>query len=156
MNQANRGRPAGDDRTRQILQEWRDKGRGKLTGKHTLDDLAGEDLFLDGHTWACPPKPGRRYEITVLGDLHGCDSCLKAAIMQSRFLEKVQLFREDPAAHPEPKLVLLGDYIDRGIFSLNGVLRTALLLSCTAPNTWCSYAATTSTSSSSRARYSEG
>ena len=120
-------------RTRQILQEWRDKGRGKLTGKRTLDDLAGEDLFLDGHTWACPPKPGRRYEITVLGDLHGCYSCLKAAIMQSRFLEKVQLFREDPAAHPEPKLVLLGDYIDRGIFSLNGVLRTALLLFCTAP-----------------------
>jgi hypothetical protein len=120
-------------RTRQILQEWREKGRGKLTGKHTIDDLAGEDLLLDGHTWACPPKPGRRYEITVLGDLHGCYSCLKAAIMQSRFFEKVRLFHENPAVHPEPKLVLLGDYIDRGIFSLNGVLRTALLLFCTAP-----------------------
>jgi hypothetical protein len=120
-------------RTRQVLQDWRDKGRGKLTGKRTLDDLAGEDLFLDGHTWACPPKPGRRYEITVLGDLHGCYSCLKAAIMQSRFFEKVRLFRDDPAGNPEPKLVLLGDYIDRGIFSLNGVLRTALLLFCTAP-----------------------
>ena len=120
-------------RTRQILQEWRDKGRGKLAGKRTLDDLAGEGLFLDGHTWACPPKPGRCYEITVLGDLHGCYSCLKAAFMQSRFFEKVRLFHEDPALHPEPKLVLLGDYLDRGIFSLNGVLRTALLLFCTAP-----------------------
>ncbi|HEX7597301.1 MAG TPA: metallophosphoesterase family protein [Polyangia bacterium] len=121
------------DRTRQVLQEWRKKGQGKLTGKRTLDDLHGESHFLDGHIWACPPKPGRRYEITVLGDLHGCYSCLKAAIMQSHFFEKVRLFREDPTRHPEPKLVLLGDYIDRGIFSLNGVLRTALLLFCTAP-----------------------
>jgi len=121
------------NRTRHILREWRDKGRGKLTGKRTLDDLAGQELLLDGHTWACPPKPGRRYEITVLGDLHGCYSCLKAAIMQSRFFDKVRLFREDPTGNPEPKLVLLGDYLDRGIFSLNGVLRTALLLFCTAP-----------------------
>jgi len=120
-------------RTRRLLEEWRAKGHGKLAGKRTLDDLAGEDLFLDDHTWACPPKPGRCYEITVLGDLHGCYSCLKAAIMQARFFEKVRLFREDPMRHPEPKLVLLGDYIDRGIFSLNGVLRTALLLFCTAP-----------------------
>jgi hypothetical protein len=121
------------DRTRRVLQEWRRRGQGKLTGKRTLDDLAGEGLFLDGYVWGCPPKPGRRYEITVLGDLHGCYSCLKAAIMQSHFFEKVRLFREDPTRHPEPKLVLLGDYIDRGIFSLNGVLRTALLLFCTAP-----------------------
>jgi hypothetical protein len=120
-------------RTRQVLEEWRAKGKGKLAGKRTLDDLAGEGFFLDGHIWACPPKSGRRTEVTVLGDLHGCYSCLKAAIMQSRFFEKVRLFREDPKRHPEPKLVLLGDYIDRGNFSLNGVLRTALLLFCTAP-----------------------
>jgi hypothetical protein len=120
-------------RTRQLLEERRAKGKGKLTGKRTLEDLTGEGLLLDGHIWACPPQSGRRTEITVLGDLHGCYSCLKAAIMQSRFFEKVRLFREDPQRHPEPKLVLLGDYIDRGNFSLNGVLRTALLLFCTAP-----------------------
>ena len=120
-------------RTLDILDDQRRKGRGKLAGKRNVGELAGQDAFLDGHLWACPPKPGRRYDITVLGDLHGCYSCLKGAVMQSRFFEKVRLFREDPSNQPEPKLVLLGDYIDRGIFSLNGVLRTALLLFCTAP-----------------------
>jgi hypothetical protein len=124
---------AAIDRTLVILEEWRRKGSGKLTRKRSAKELAGEDLFLDGHIWACPAKPGKRYELTVLGDLHGCYSCLKGAVMQSRFFEKVRRFREDPTSHPEPKLVLLGDYIDRGIFSLNGVLRTALLLFCTAP-----------------------
>ena len=116
-----------------VLAGLRVKGAGKLAGKRTVAELSGQDPFLDGHVWACPAKPGRRYELTVLGDLHGCYSCLKAAIMQSRFFERVRLFREAPDKHPEPKLVLLGDYIDRGIYSLNGVLRTALLLFCTAP-----------------------
>lgn len=116
-----------------VLGEWRSKGAGKLNGKHGVAQLAGQGLFLDGHTWACSPEPGRRYDLTVLGDLHGCYSCLKAAIMQARFFDKVRAFREDPVHNPEPKLVLLGDYIDRGIFGLNGVLRAVLLLFCTAP-----------------------
>jgi hypothetical protein len=120
-------------RTLAVLAEWRAKGAGKLVGRRSLAELPGQDLFLDGHIWALPAKPGRRYEFTVLGDLHGCYSCLKAAIMQSRFFERVRLWKQAPDAHPEPKLILLGDYIDRGIFSLNGVLRTALLLFCTAP-----------------------
>jgi hypothetical protein len=70
----------------------------------------------------------------VLGDLHGCDSCLKAAIMQSDFFAKVEAFRLDAAKHPEPRLVLLGDYIDRGRFSYNGVLRTVLQLFLAAPD----------------------
>ena len=37
------------------------------------------------------------------------------------------------SSQPFPLLVLLGDYIDRGLFSLNGVLRTALQLFVTAP-----------------------
>ena len=81
----------------------------------------------------CPAKPGRSYELTVLGDLHGCYSCLKAAVMQARFFEKLSAYKADPEQLPEPKLVLLGDYIDRGIFSLNGVLRSVLLLYLTAP-----------------------
>ena len=119
--------------TVRVLDEWRRKGQGKLAGKRNVDEFAGEDLFLDGHTWVCPAKPGRRYELIVLGDLHGCYSCLKGAVMQSRFFDKLRRFREDPANQPEPKLVFLGDYIDRGIFGLNGVLRTVLLLFCTAP-----------------------
>jgi hypothetical protein len=35
--------------------------------------------------------------------------------------------------NPEPKLVLLGDYIDRGMFSLNGVLRSVIQAFVTAP-----------------------
>jgi hypothetical protein len=124
---------AAISRTLGVLDDLRRKGQGKLAGKRSARELTGEGTFLDGHLWACPTRPDRRYELTVLGDLHGCYSCLKGAVMQSRFFEKVRRFREDPASHPEPKLVLLGDYIDRGIFSLNGVLRTALLLFCTAP-----------------------
>jgi hypothetical protein len=120
-------------RAQKVLADWRAKGQGKLAGKTSLDELAGQDLFLDGHIWACPTKPGRRYELTVLGDLHGCYSCLKAAVLQSRFFDRVRQFREAPDQHPEPKLILLGDYIDRGIFSLNGVLRAALQLFITAP-----------------------
>jgi hypothetical protein len=70
----------------------------------------------------------------VLGDLHGCYSVLKAAVMQSRFFEKVDAYRTQPKKNPAPYLVLLGDYIDRGMFSLNGVLRAALQLCATAPD----------------------
>jgi hypothetical protein len=120
-------------RTLVMLDEWRRQGQGRLAGKRSAGQLAGQAAFLDGHIWVCPPQPNRRYELIVLGDLHGCYSCLKGAVMQARFFEKVRRFRADPENQPEPKLVLLGDYIDRGIFSLNGVLRTALLLFCTVP-----------------------
>lgn len=117
----------------EVLEAQREKGEGRLAGKKTVQDLAGQEPFLDGHVYAMPAKPGRRYELVVLGDLHGCYSCLKAAIMQTRFFEKVAAFRADPENSPEPKLVLLGDYIDRGIFSLNGVLRSVMQLFVTAP-----------------------
>jgi hypothetical protein len=111
----------------------RTAGHGLLGDKKTVDELKGMGQFLDGHVYVCAPEPGRTYDLTVLGDLHGCYSCLKAAVAQSRFFEKVAAFTADPTSNPEPKLVLLGDYIDRGIFSLNGVLRTVLLLYLTAP-----------------------
>jgi hypothetical protein len=120
-------------RTVSLLDELRRRGAGRLAGRHKAGELAGQASFLDGHIWVCPVAPGRRYELTVLGDLHGCYSCLKGAVMQSGFFDRVRRFRQDPTHAPEPKLVLLGDYIDRGIFSLNGVLRTALLLFATAP-----------------------
>lgn len=107
-------------------------GRGKLSGQQNVAELSGPQ-FQDGHVVVCPAQPGKAYELTVLGDLHGCYSCLKAAVMQARFFEKLAAYKQNPSKHPEPKLVLLGDYIDRGIFSLNGVLRSALLLYLTAP-----------------------
>jgi hypothetical protein len=120
-------------KARSVLDEQRSRGEGKLTGKNTVADLDGLPEFLDGHVYAVPKNPNKKYELLVLGDLHGCYSVLKAAVMQSKFFEKVDAYRADPKHHPEPKLILLGDYIDRGLFSLNGVLRAVLQLFVTAP-----------------------
>jgi hypothetical protein len=121
------------DRVMSVWNEQRAAGAGKLAGKKTVHDLAGLPPFLDGHVYGLAPKPGETYELTVLGDLHGCYSVLKAALLQSKFFERVDAYRKSPKTQPFPKLVLLGDYIDRGMFSLNGVLRTVLQLLVTAP-----------------------
>ena len=120
----------------QVMSEWRsrrDAGAGKLAGKQTVDELAGQAPFLDGHTFVHPVAPGEKYELIVLGDLHGCYSCLKGALMQSDFFAKVEAYRADKTK-PNPKLVLLGDYIDRGLFSYNGILRTVMQLYLAAPD----------------------
>jgi hypothetical protein len=116
------------------LAAQRAAGKGKLVGKKDVSELAGQPPFLDGHVYVHPAQPGRRYEITVLGDLHGCYSCLKASLLQADFFAKVEAWRLDPKANAEPKLVLLGDYIDRGMFSYNGVLRTVMQLFLAAPD----------------------
>ncbi len=121
------------DRMIEQLEARRAAGEGMLAGAATVNDLARGSSFLDGWTYALMPDDGRAYELTVLGDLHGCYSCLKATVMQTRFFEKVAAFRKDPHGQPDPKLVLLGDYIDRGIFSLNGVLRSVMQMATTAP-----------------------
>jgi hypothetical protein len=121
------------DRAIDILDQQRELGRGKLSGKRSVEELRGRPEILDGHVQALIPDPKRHYELTVLGDLHGCYSCLKGALIQARFFEKVAAFHMNPHKMPEPKLVFLGDYIDRGIFSLNGVLRSVLQIYCTAP-----------------------
>ncbi|HSN25933.1 MAG TPA: metallophosphoesterase family protein [Kofleriaceae bacterium] len=116
----------------QQLQLQRTAGAGKLSGKQTVADFAGQEPFLDGHVFVHPAKPDRVYDITVLGDLHGCYSCLKGALLQADFFAKLEAWRLD-TRKPEPKLVLLGDYIDRGMFSYNGVLRTVMQLYLAAP-----------------------
>jgi len=114
------------------LAEQRAKGTGKLVGKQSVADFAGQAAFLDGHVYVHPARPDRRYELTVLGDLHGCYSCLKAALLQADFFAKLEAWKLDQNK-PEPKLILLGDYIDRGMFSYNGVLRTVMQLYLAAP-----------------------
>jgi len=121
------------DRVAQLWSEQRKRGLGKLANKKSVADLVAEPEFLDQHVYWKPALPGKRYELLVLGDLHGCYSVLKAALMQSKFFDKVDAYRRDPQLSPEPRLVLLGDYIDRGMFSLNGVLRIVLQLFATAP-----------------------
>jgi hypothetical protein len=119
---------------RAALEKQREAGAGKLAGKTSFADFAGHAPFLDGHTYVLPPDPSKEYELVVLGDLHGCYSCLKAALMQTDFLAKVEAHAKDPERHPDTRLVLLGDYIDRGRYGFDGVLRAAMRLFVTAPH----------------------
>ncbi len=115
------------------LEAQRAKGQGKLAGKQNVSEFVGMSPFLDGHVFVHPAQPGLIYDLTVLGDLHGCYSCLKAALLQADFFAKLEAWKLD-RRKPEPKLVLLGDYIDRGMFSYNGVLRTVMQLYLAAPD----------------------
>lgn len=111
------------------MDELREVGNGKLSGVKSFQDLMNEDdFFLDGHVFVIPPKAGQEYDITVLGDLHGCYSCLKGALMQADFFNKVEAYREDPESNAMPIVILLGDYIDRGKFSFAGILRAVMHL----------------------------
>jgi hypothetical protein len=114
------------------LAEQRAVGQGRLTGRKNVADFTGQPAFLDGHIYMHPARPGQIYELTVLGDLHGCYSCLKGALLQADFFAKLEAWKLDNSK-PEPKLVLLGDYIDRGRFSYNGVLRAIMELFLAAP-----------------------
>lgn len=121
------------DQAKATWEQQREAGTGKLATRASVDDLErGGERFLDGHVYVVPPSD-EDFELTVLGDLHGCYSCLKGALMQADFMEKVKRYRADPANNPNPKLILLGDYIDRGRFSYNGILRTVLKLFLTVP-----------------------
>lgn len=121
-------------RALELLTEQRSTGSGRLTGKRSVDDLEPGSSFLDDYVYVLQPTAEARYELIVIGDLHGCYSNLKAALVQSRFLEKLEAHRADPTGAPEPKLLLLGDYIDRGHLSFEGTVRLALELFTTYPN----------------------
>ena len=114
------------------LDSQRLAGTNKLMGKKNVSEFLGQKPFLDGHVYVHPAEPGHVYELTVLGDLHGCYSCLKGALLQADFFAKLEAWKLDKT-RPEPKLVLLGDYIDRGRFSYNGVLRAVMQLFLAAP-----------------------
>jgi hypothetical protein len=116
------------------LEKQRAAGAGRLRGVKSFADFSGQAPFLDGHVYVLPPDPRREYELIVLGDLHGCYSCLKAALQQTDFLAKVQAHANDPENTPDTRLVLLGDYIDRGRFSYDGILRTVMRLFVTVPD----------------------
>jgi hypothetical protein len=116
------------------LAAQRARGDGRLGSARSFATFEGQEPFLDSHVAVFPPKPGVAYELLVLGDLHGCYTCLKAALLQADFFGKLEAFRKDPARAPHPLLVFLGDYIDRGRYSYDGILRAALRLYLTAPD----------------------
>ena len=115
------------------LEERRRPHAGKLKLGTTFHDFADDKPFADGHVVVHPPR-GKDHELLVLGDLHGCYSCLKAALLQADFFAKVQAYHDDPDSNPNILLVLLGDYIDRGRYSYSGILRTVLQLYLTVPD----------------------
>jgi hypothetical protein len=122
------------DQVSERFEEQRANATGKLKGVQHINDFAGQEPFLDGHVYVHPVKPQQDCEVLVFGDLHGCYSCLKAGLLQFDFFNKVKAFHDDPEKNPDVKVILLGDYIDRGKFSYNGVLRTVLRLFMEVPN----------------------
>ncbi len=115
------------------LAELRAKGAGAAGRITTTENLEPGPRVLDERVYLQRPDPQKHYELLVLGDLHGCYSCMKAAILQADFFEKVRRKKDDPSS-PEVALVLLGDYIDRGRFGFPGTLRAALQLFTQMPN----------------------
>ncbi|HEU4614755.1 MAG TPA: metallophosphoesterase, partial [Kofleriaceae bacterium] len=113
-------------------QRQRAHGAHRLNGISTIDQLPVGSRFLDRYIHVM--RPSEPVELIVLGDLHGCYSCLKAALLQSNFIQRAWAHQWDPRNHPDVKLVLLGDYIDRGRFSFDGVLRAALHLFVSLPD----------------------
>jgi hypothetical protein len=115
------------------MDKQRAAGWGRLGNAQNVSAFAGKEPFLDAHVHVYPAKEGVEYELTVIGDLHGCYSCLKAALLQSDFFAKVDAYQAAPSRSPLPLLVFLGDYIDRGLYSFDGILRTVLRLFLAAP-----------------------
>jgi hypothetical protein len=101
-------------------------------GVTSIDQLPPGARWLDGHVHVM--RPTQPTELIVLGDLHGCYGCFKAALLQSGFIERATAHRNDPANNVDVKLVLLGDYLDRGKFGFEGVLRAALQLQTMFPD----------------------
>ncbi|MBI5514429.1 MAG: serine/threonine protein phosphatase [Deltaproteobacteria bacterium] len=129
-----RGDMALIDRVVAHLEAQRARGRGRLGEARDFAGFSPGTRFLDGHVYVDRPAAGEAVDLLVIGDLHGCYSCLKAALLQADFFARVQAAHDAPGRHPAMKLVLLGDYIDRGRFSYNGVLRTVMQLQLAAPD----------------------
>ncbi len=120
---------------RQAVAQWQRQraiGTGRLAGVEKVSQIPAGARFLDDYVHVL--RPSGPLELVVLGDLHGCYSCLKAALLQSNFIQRVWAHQWDPQRYPDVRLVLLGDYIDRGMYSFDGVLRTALYLFVSLPD----------------------
>ena len=110
----------------------RARGNGMLSGVTDVMSLPPGTRLLDDCVHVM--RSNELTEVVVIGDLHGCYSCLKAALLQTDFIERVRRYQADPVNNANIVLVLLGDYLDRGRFSFEGVLRTALRLVASYPN----------------------
>ena len=132
----------------QQLAAQRAAGAGKLDGKQNVAEFAGQRRRSSTATsTSIRRSPTAPTSSPCSAICTAATRCLKAALLQADFFAKLEAWKLD-TRKPEPKLVLLGDYIDRGMFSYNGVLRTVMQLFSPRPSTCSCCAATTSTTSS--------
>lgn len=115
-------------RAMKTLGHLRDGGWGRLRSVPNVEALVGQAPFVDTLVYAFPASPSRRTDYLIVGDLHGCYGSLKAVLAQSDFFGRVARHRRDPAQHPDVKLILLGDYLDRGFWAWEGVVRLVVRL----------------------------
>jgi|JI10StandDraft_1071094.scaffolds.fasta_scaffold21012_5 hypothetical protein len=115
-----------------VWQRLRAVGDGLLDGVTDIARVPTGAQFLDRHVHVI--RPTEPVEVIVVGDLHGCYGCLKAVLLQTNFVNRVWARQWDPTRHGDVKLVFLGDYIDRGRFSFDGVLRAVLQLLVAMPD----------------------
>lgn len=116
------------ERAMKTLRRLRDGGWGRLQAVPDMEALAGQAPFVDTLVYAFPASVSRRTDYIIVGDLHGCYGSLKAVLAQSDFLGRVARHRRDPASHPDVKLIFLGDYLDRGLWAWEGVVRLVFRL----------------------------
>ena len=134
FDQQIRGDLALIEKTIAKWQEMRAAGDNKLGEVTNVADVPAGASFLDRFVHVLQPEPGREFELLVLGDMHGCYSCLKAALLQADFFAKVDAHHLDPEKNPAMKVIFIGDYIDRGKRSYEGILRTLMQLFLTVPD----------------------
>ena len=111
-----------------LLGDIRTGGWGRLDGVRTLAELSEAAPFIDCLAYCFPQSGAGAADYIVVGDLHGCYGSLKAVLAQSDFLNRVERHRRDPENAPDVKLIFLGDYLDRGRFAWEGVVRTVFRL----------------------------
>ena len=110
----------------------RENGTGRLASARSMLDFEGQAPFLDGHVHVVPAQHPS-YEITVVGDLNGCFGNLRATILQSQFLRKVEAFQASPESSPLPMMVFLGNFSLLGEHITDRVLQAAIQLKFSAP-----------------------
>lgn len=112
----------------QTLAEVRRDGWGRLEKLTSLEALQDQAPFVDCLAYCYPPHSSRVVDYIVVGDLHGCYGSLKGVLAQTDFFGRVARYRENPGQAPDVKLIFLGDYLDRGFWSWEGVVRTVFRL----------------------------
>ncbi len=112
----------------ETLAEVRRDGWGRLEGIASLSEMPPQEPFVDCLAYCYPASTSRATDYIVVGDLHGCFGSLKAVLAQTDFFGRVARFRASPETEPDIKIIFLGDYLDRGFWAWEGVVRTVLRL----------------------------